>query len=170
MVGWRRIDIEHDLQRGFLSWFKRRARFLIDENVAAVVIDLLRSRRFNVTSITESGLARLPDLGVYQMARRTRRVLLTFDQDFWDDRAFPLAQSPGIVIMRFHKSDDELVSMIRFIIDVVGPWGELWEAQKLWLMPTGEVLVKVREADTTRVTKTRYRTSPNRGPEVWEPD
>jgi len=35
----------------------------------------------------------------YQKARQLGRYLLTHDDDFWDDRRFPLRHSPGVIIV-----------------------------------------------------------------------
>ncbi len=35
----------------------------------------------------------------YQKARQLGRYLLTHDDDFWDDRRFPLRHSPGVIII-----------------------------------------------------------------------
>ncbi len=102
---------------------------------------------------------------MFQRARKERRILLTHDEHFLDDRRFPLALSPGIIVMRRPHDTDALASLVELLVDVFRPYGETWEKQKILLSPSGEVTNRLREFKTGRITETRYRLSPGRGPE-----
>lgn len=39
------------------------------------------------------------DPEIYKQAKELRALLLTSDKDFWNDRIFPLSQSPGVIII-----------------------------------------------------------------------
>jgi len=39
------------------------------------------------------------DPEIYKQAKKLKALLLTSDKDFWNDRVFPLSESPGIIII-----------------------------------------------------------------------
>jgi hypothetical protein len=43
-------------------------------------------------------LRRAPDIQHYRLARQLGRTLLTLDRDYTDDRRFPPAESPGVIV------------------------------------------------------------------------
>lgn len=49
--------------------------------------------------IDEPDWRRANDRAHYDRARDLHRTLLTFDHDFLDDRRFPLAHSPGVIVL-----------------------------------------------------------------------
>jgi len=44
-------------------------------------------------------LRRAPDAEHYRLARQLRRTLITIDRDYLDDRAFPPAETAGVVVL-----------------------------------------------------------------------
>jgi len=146
-----------------------RTRFLFDENVDDVIIELFRDRGMNVHR-AERGIS---DEKVFQQARLERRMLLTHDEDFWDDRRFPLQQSPGVLILAVPGNSEALGMMLGAVADVFWKNAELWRAQKIRLSTTGDaeelyVQNKLRAHDSGRVEVTRFRLSSRHPPEVWE--
>jgi len=65
---------------------RKKARFLVDENVGSVVLDELRKSGFNAVSTHNVGISGHPDENILAFAKREDRVLLTHDPDFLDDR------------------------------------------------------------------------------------
>ena len=43
-------------------------------------------------------LRRAPDIEHYRLARQLGRTLVTLDRDYIDDRRFPPAESPGVIV------------------------------------------------------------------------
>ena len=76
----------------------KKARFLIDKNVDRTVVDVLRQTHWNVRHADEIGLGSHEDESIYAHARSEKRVLLTHDPDFLDDRRFSPRLSPGVII------------------------------------------------------------------------
>jgi predicted nuclease of predicted toxin-antitoxin system len=62
----------------------------------------LRRHGHDVVHLSEAGLHRLPDPNILEMARRERRVLLTFDLDFSDLLATGLHELPSVIVFRLH--------------------------------------------------------------------
>lgn len=82
-------------------------RVYADANVPAGVIAFLRSRlHWDVLAVIEhDDLRRLPDADHFALAAQLRRTLLTLDRDYLDDRRFPPAASPGVLVV---SAPDEL--------------------------------------------------------------
>lgn len=76
-------------------------RVYADANVPAGVIAFLRTRlRWDVLAVIEhDDLRRLPDLDHFRLAAQLRRTLVTLDRDYLDDRRFPPAGSPGVLVI-----------------------------------------------------------------------
>lgn len=79
----------------------RKWRLYADNNIEAEIVRFLKSEAgFNVLSVADDpGLRHQEDEFHYNKARQLDRYLLTHDDDFWDDRRFPLHQSPGVIII-----------------------------------------------------------------------
>src|SRR5713226_1922945 len=101
---WIPMDTDEGAAHAFLRPFKRRSKFLLDENVDPELAIYMRSKGLNARTIVEEGRAGASDEVVFQLARKQRRILLTRDRlDFWNDRRFPLEQTHGIAVL---SSDD----------------------------------------------------------------
>ncbi len=83
-------------------------RFYADNNVERGLVEYLRKSGFDILWIAENPDLRRQqeDRFHYQQAGIMKRYLLTRDLDFWDDRRFPLNQSPGVLIIT--TSDAEI--------------------------------------------------------------
>jgi predicted nuclease of predicted toxin-antitoxin system len=69
---WRALDGPSQLG----SEFRRKTRFLIDEDVGVEVAQFLRQRLYNATFVGHVGLAGRDDTDLYAYAWREQRVLL----------------------------------------------------------------------------------------------
>ena len=80
---------------------KFRWRLYADSNVPREIIEHLRAQEFDVLWIAEDEKLRRErdDKFHYHEARKRGRILLTCDADFWNDRKFPLKDSPGVLIL-----------------------------------------------------------------------
>jgi predicted nuclease of predicted toxin-antitoxin system len=100
---------------------KRKVPLLIDENIEAELIAELQAVKDFRVSV---GRPRASDKQLWNEARHTRAILVTADMDFWDDRKFPLAQSPGVIIVSGRSADDKLYSLTLAMVewDIVENW------------------------------------------------
>lgn len=89
---------EKEISRN-LSEFKGKARFLVDENLGIRVTEALRREGWHVKDVSEAGLTGHSDQEVFAHAKYERRILLTNDEDFWDDEQYPLKGCPGIIFL-----------------------------------------------------------------------
>jgi len=76
-------------------------RVYADANVPAGVIAFLRTRlHWDVLFVVEhDDLRRLPDIDHFHLAGQLRRTLLTLDRDYLDDKRFPPAGCPGVLVV-----------------------------------------------------------------------
>ena len=72
-----------------------------DANVPAPLVAYMRERlRWDVLHvIDEPEWRRATDLAHFHRARDLRRTLVTLDRDFLETRRFPLADSPGVIVL-----------------------------------------------------------------------
>ena len=75
-------------------------KFKIDENLPAGLVDALRGERHNVATASDESLGGAKDPTLLAAAVAERRVLMTFDLDFADARAYPPGSHHGIVVFR----------------------------------------------------------------------
>jgi hypothetical protein len=77
-----------------------RPRVYVDANVPVGIVGLMRERlRWDVLFVIEhDDLRRASDLEHFRKALEFGRTLITLDRDFLDDRQFPPAESPGVVV------------------------------------------------------------------------
>lgn len=67
----------------------------MDEGIVA----LIREFKYPAICVKDCGLSGKPDENVMAFAWRERRMLVTHDQDFLDDRRFPPHRNPGVVTL-----------------------------------------------------------------------
>jgi len=68
-----------------------------DANVPRRFVEELRAVKIPVCTASEEGLNGRADSDILAWAKRRRRVLVTLDRHFWDDKAFPLQEVPGVI-------------------------------------------------------------------------
>src|SRR6187401_2645427 len=75
-------------------------RVYVDANVPAGVVSVMRrDLHWDVFYVMEhSDLRRAPDAEHFRLALEFARTLITLDRDFLDDKRFPPANSPGVVV------------------------------------------------------------------------
>ncbi len=83
----------------------KKLRIIADAQFPIPIADELRAAKVDIIGPDSTELRAREDPDVLQIARREHRVLLTFDQDFWDDRKHPLQKAPGIIVLATSPSD-----------------------------------------------------------------
>src|SRR4030042_4996820 len=77
-------------------------RIKLDENMPLSLATLLRSAGHNVSTVPEENLSGEADPHVIEAAAKEGRLLMTFDVDFGDIRAYPVGSHAGVVVFRLH--------------------------------------------------------------------
>jgi len=74
----------------------------LDENMPLSLATLLRSAGHNASTIPEENLSGGADPDVLRTATKENRLLMTFNADFGDVRAYPVGSHAGVVVFRLH--------------------------------------------------------------------
>lgn len=136
----------------------KRSRFLIDESLGSGCIEFFEYHGMNAVDVWQVGLVGRDDRSVFAYAWKQRRILLTHDEDFWDDRRFPEHRNPGVVILP--GADGRQTDMIRGLVWML--WlmerdPENWRKQKVRITPDGEVHIRCRDRTSGAMVTQRYR-------------
>jgi len=87
-------------------------KFLLDANLSPQTADFLRNLGFNTKSITEDKLGHLGDEEVIKLAKRQKRVVITFDLDLGEIYHAKERGKVGIVVIRTKNQTVENVNKI----------------------------------------------------------
>lgn len=101
---------------------RKKWRLYADNNVEREITDYLKEDAgFDVLAVGEDPkLQHREDEFHYQKARQLGRYLLAHDDDFWDDRRFPLRHSPGVIIIpkNQHSMTKQFPVLLRKIVEI----------------------------------------------------
>lgn len=91
---------ETSVQDSFPSHFTpKRLKLLADAQLPGSVVEELRSAGITIKQLAVSE-RHIADSGVLSLAQKSGRVLLTLDDDFWNDRVYPLhTLRSGIIVV-----------------------------------------------------------------------
>jgi hypothetical protein len=83
-----------------LEHLVEQPRVYADANIPnGVVVYMRTALGWDVLFVLEhDDLRRAPDIQHYRLARQLGRTLVTLDRDYTDDRRFPPAESPGVIV------------------------------------------------------------------------
>ena len=115
------------------------ARFKLDENLPREAEALLRNAGHDVHAVLDEGLGGSPDPRVFAAARAEDRILVTFDLDFADIRAYPPRSHKGIWVLRPRtQSIDDTLALLKGAAVVL----ETEPANvRLWIVEPGRVRI-----------------------------
>jgi predicted nuclease of predicted toxin-antitoxin system len=163
-VGWKVVQPSYDSPVR-----KKKARFLVDNSLGIEVAGVLRDLGWNAVEVSELGRARHPDESLFSLAWKERRMLLTHDKDFWDDRRFPPDRNPGVVILPGGSGDESaLFEALRMLHSVIAPFGTSFPGTKISISSDGVLTTKSRDRKTGAMTETRYRFTRSWDLEEWK--
>ncbi|HPA45850.1 MAG TPA: DUF5615 family PIN-like protein [Thermodesulfobacteriota bacterium] len=158
---WRQID---DEMRGF----RRKIRFLIDENIPAKVCAFLRKKKFNLQTLQEADLNGRDDEAIFQYAKQKDRILITRDRHFLNERRFPLQNSPGVAILSCPSDgDDTLIDLLEQLIDVYGDSHDLWYEQIILFPGDNTFSIRCRDSTSSRSRTLKFKFPKNGTPMIW---
>lgn len=80
-------------------------KFFADENVAKSLVQLLRSRGFDVRDVKEENLQGSSDQEILFLAKKENRIIITHDKDFSHTKEKNL----GIILLRFRAQKSNVV-------------------------------------------------------------
>lgn len=168
-MGWRPVENPSKEEASWLRrLFGKKTRFLVDEDLDPAISRILRELGWNTKSVSEVGLRGRSDEAVFAYAWRHKRVLITCDRGYLDDRRFPEHRNPGVVVLPEATLNSHVfVGIMRDVLQLVGPFATLWRGSKLVFSKGGEVTITDRNRDTGMLEKTRYRFTSGLNAEIW---
>jgi predicted nuclease of predicted toxin-antitoxin system len=106
---------------------KRKVRVYYDRDIPAEIVRATREDERDVARVVGVAAANMDDAAVWRAAIEADAQLVTHDDGFWNDRKYPLRDSPGVIIVKGRTSGEVLEAMERFTAgtDVVGTEREL---------------------------------------------
>lgn len=165
-MAWQRLKVP----RSELPEWKRKTRFLVDENLDAEAAAYLRTKGFNAVSVEEVGLKGHSDEDVFAFAWQEKRILLTLDHDYQNDQRFPEHRNPGVVILSGGGGDGHAFGTNwGLAMAVFGSAPALWEKTKITIGGDGHMTVRRRDFDTGEMRILRFRRA-GRHYEQWNPE
>ncbi len=95
-------------------------RFLTDENLPRIAVELLRELGHDVLDIREASMGGASDLQVAEVAMEEQRILVTQDLDFANILQYPPDEYAGIVVLRVPRPTQHRVTeTLRGFLSVV---------------------------------------------------
>jgi predicted nuclease of predicted toxin-antitoxin system len=115
---WKEYLANFEARYGFP--YTKKPRYLVDENLGEGTAQLLQAWGCNVKGVWELSLTGHPDENVWRVAQKDKRVLLTHDDDFLDNRQFLLKATFGVVVLP-HKVGEEslLIGKLRHLVNLL---------------------------------------------------
>lgn len=166
---WQPLPHVTESQSRDFGRFKKKARFLVDENVHEAVVLVLRQEKWNVEYVPDSGLGGHADEDVFAYAWREDRVLLTHDRDFLDDRRFPPHRNPGIVVLPGASGTAEGIgAALRDVLSVIGKNRKAFRRFKIEIAQDGIWNIKHMTRVSDEVRNWRIRFDKNGETYEWE--
>ena len=159
----------HELTAGEMREFdlqhRGKARFLVDESAGIGVAKMLQNDGYNAKFASDLGLLGRSDEDVFAAAWKERRVIITHDADFLDDRRFPPHRNPGIVLVRAGADGHDGNGLGRCLGKAIlfGGKNAAWfEGKKLDFSSGEEVAI------TDQSGRSRYLWRKHGMPMIWE--
>lgn len=135
-----------------------RTRFVADANVEPWALHVMRYKRFDVIDSDEAGIRSCDDRMVFATAWTLRRLLVTHDADFLDDRQFPFSRCSGLLVLpSYGRVSLEFANLLSGAATLVNKGRDMWFHTKI--VATRDFLLKVRtwERSEGRVAASEYR-------------
>ncbi len=163
---WKKLDLPTtDEQREIKREYKGKARFLVDESMGTNIAKYLSEQGYNTKYVGDEGLEARSDEDVFAFAWKEKRIIVTHDPDFLDDRRFPPHRNPGTVLVRPGSSgrdDYGLLVCLYKAIQIAGDTAKWFEGKKLDFASKDTLVI------TSPGTRQKYLWERNRDAMIWE--
>jgi len=121
----------------------KKLKLCTDANIPLEVVEEIRQAGIPVRTAYEDKIATHSDKAILAWAKRSKRILLTLDRHFWDDKRFPLQNVPGIIFI--DVPPDNVDNILKSFGLIYGTFAcsyhlDWWEGTKARAIPDGYVL------------------------------
>jgi predicted nuclease of predicted toxin-antitoxin system len=115
-------------------------KFKIDENIPLEVSMFLSDNDYDCSSVYDEQLGGADDAVISLACKTEGRILITFDLDFADIRAYPPDECAGIIVLRLNKQDK--ISVLK-VMGKLLPHLKVNDADKsLWIVDDSKIRVR----------------------------
>ncbi len=115
--------------------------FKIDENLPVEVAQLLVAAGHDALTVHDQKMNGASDHDLAVICRKESRILISFDNDFADIRAYPPAKYPGLIIFRLKRQDK--LHVLKIFSSILLLLGNEQIDQRLWIVD--EDRIRIRE-------------------------
>jgi predicted nuclease of predicted toxin-antitoxin system len=139
---WTEFDFQQYVDLGIAPKYPKKIKLLADQNIPMHIIDELSSY-FSIKSVFDLGLSGHPDENIREAAKKLKRVLLTTDKDFWDEKKHPIRKCFGIICTEAgpDQIDKIYMSLARFYVYFAKKYpNDWWHYTKAFIKTEGFVL------------------------------
>lgn len=121
----------------------KKLKLCADASVPQPFVEELREADIPIRTASEDNLASRSDNDILAWAQRSKRVLITLDRDFWNDRKFPLRSVPGVIFV--DVAPDDIDAALQAFGLLYGTFAssyplDWWRRMKARATPEGYVL------------------------------
>lgn len=144
---------------GFNKWTKKywewtppkcKIKIFLDKNLPEEIIDVFRELK-DTFKIIGIGTDREEDKVIFNKAKKQNALIITRDIGFWDDKKFPLKDSPGILIVRGKTISDIDYAIGLFLahIDIIEAIRKIpdWAKHMRWKVSSSGYVQKILTYD-----------------------
>ena len=109
-----------------------KTRFLMDANMEPWAVHVMRYKHFDVRECDAANLRDVDDRTVFATAWKLRRLLVTHDADFLDDRLFPFARCSGLLVLpSYGRVSMQFANLLAGACELVSKGAQLWFHTKI---------------------------------------
>lgn len=151
--------------------FGKKARFLVDETLTGLGTEVLTGMGYNAVEAGQVGLAGHSDEDIFAFAWSEKRLIITQDRDFLDDRRFPFNRNSGILVLPGGPVDGEgFIAALRTAVNLVGRYHRLFEGQKIVFGEGREIAIRDRDPESGAIKRRRYKLGRHGAEYEWVDD
>ena len=143
------------------KFIKYKWRIYADNNMSRDVVEHLRISSMDVLWVAEvSALRHREDRFHYEKARQMGRYLLTNDIGFWNDKKYPVKDSPGVILLMTEDSSIKkyLPILLRKLVTDYNPLTEpLYLQGSKIKISGGSLTIRIINSDSNKVSTETWK-------------
>jgi predicted nuclease of predicted toxin-antitoxin system len=166
-MAWQKLQIDNKEAHQFALKYKKKARFLVDESLGIEAARVIRDLGWNTEFVCDIGLGGHSDEDVMAYAWREKRILLTHDKDFLDDRRFPPHRNAGVIVLPGANGGTEVLDReLARILITIGQHGDAYRGCKVCVWNDGTWSIRYQHSPSGQNGAWMLKFGP-RG-EIWK--
>ncbi|WP_410052765.1 DUF5615 family PIN-like protein [Bradyrhizobium sp. SZCCHNPS2010] len=141
------------------EWRKSpKTQFLMDANMEPWAVHVMRYKNFDVKECDLAQLRNVDDRTVFATAWKLRRLLVTHDGDFLDDRLFPFERCAGLLVLPSYGSVSmEFANLLAGASDLISRGAHLWFHTKIVARRDFTIKIRTWERSSGFIAEWDYR-------------